>query len=95
MTTSWFFFADIPTCTETISQCSPGILDIPHKHTVISHTAGSVNIISATSKKTENGKQRKPSEIDDLIHLPGPLTEDAVMRALQARFNENKYFVSR
>ncbi|CAD7080160.1 unnamed protein product [Hermetia illucens] len=86
--------ADVPTCTETISQCSPGILDIPHKHTVISHTAGSVNIISATSKKTENGKQRKPSEIDDLIHLPGPLTEDAVMRALQARFNENKYFTN-
>lgn len=32
--------------------------------------------------------------MEDLIHLQGPLTEDAVMRTLQARFNERKYFVS-
>lgn len=32
--------------------------------------------------------------MDDLIHLQGPLTEDAVMRTLQARFNDGKYFVS-
>lgn len=32
--------------------------------------------------------------MEDLIHLQGPLTEDAVMRTLQARFNEHKYFVS-
>lgn len=31
---------------------------------------------------------------DDLIHLRGPLTEDAVVRALQARFYQNKFYVS-
>lgn len=35
-----------------------------------------------------------PKEMEDLIHLPGPLTEDAVMRTLQARFNDGKHFVS-
>lgn len=33
-------------------------------------------------------------DMDDLIHMLGPLTEDAVMKTLQARFNEKKYFVS-
>lgn len=32
--------------------------------------------------------------MDDLIHLQGPLTEDAVMRTLQARFKDNLNFVS-
>lgn len=31
--------------------------------------------------------------MEDLIHLQGPLTEDAVMRILQARFEDGKYFV--
>lgn len=31
--------------------------------------------------------------MDDLIHLQGPLTEDAVMRTLQARFKEKLNFV--
>jgi len=30
----------------------------------------------------------------DLIHLPGPLTEDAVLRALQSRFCATQMFVS-
>ncbi|CAH0729426.1 unnamed protein product, partial [Brenthis ino] len=34
------------------------------------------------------------SDVDDLIHLRGPLTEDAVVRALQARFYHNKYYTS-
>uniref|UniRef100_A0A182IL01 Uncharacterized protein n=1 Tax=Anopheles atroparvus TaxID=41427 RepID=A0A182IL01_ANOAO len=34
------------------------------------------------------------SEMDDLIHLPGPLTEDAVMRTLHNRFNDGKYFTN-
>jgi hypothetical protein len=36
----------------------------------------------------------KISEMEDLIYLTGPLTEDAVMKSLQARFNEKKFFVS-
>lgn len=35
----------------------------------------------------------KISEMEDLIYLTGPLTEDAVMKSLQARFNEKKFFV--
>lgn len=31
--------------------------------------------------------------IEDFIHLPGPLTEDAVVRVLHSRFKENKHFV--
>lgn len=40
------------------------------------------------------GLAAKTVKLDDLIHLPGPLTEDAVMRTLQTRFNEGKFFVS-
>ncbi|XP_047993590.1 unconventional myosin-IXAa isoform X1 [Leguminivora glycinivorella] len=32
------------------------------------------------------------ADVDDLIHLRGPLTEDAVVRALQARFYHNKFY---
>lgn len=42
-----------------------------------------------------NAKRALPKDMEDLIHLPGPLTEDAVMRTLQARFAEGKHFVSR
>lgn len=37
---------------------------------------------------------RPPKDMQDLIHLPGPLTEHAVMHTLQARFNDQRYFVS-
>lgn len=42
-----------------------------------------------------NAKRALPKDMEDLIHLPGPLTEDAVMRTLQARFGEGKHFVSK
>ncbi|KAH8334203.1 hypothetical protein KR059_007456, partial [Drosophila kikkawai] len=35
-----------------------------------------------------------PKDMQDLIHLTGPLTEHAVMRTLQARFNEQRYFTN-
>ncbi|KAH8335221.1 hypothetical protein KR067_004107, partial [Drosophila pandora] len=35
-----------------------------------------------------------PRDMQDLIHLSGPLTEHAVMRTLQARFNEQRYFTN-
>lgn len=38
-------------------------------------------------------KNVRPVDIEDLIHMSGPLTEDAVMRTLQARFNAGKYLV--
>lgn len=34
-----------------------------------------------------------PSNVDDLIHLAGPLTEDAVLKTLQARFCADEFFV--
>ncbi|KAL1491573.1 hypothetical protein ABEB36_012148 [Hypothenemus hampei] len=32
--------------------------------------------------------------VEDLIHLPGPLTEDAVMKCLQARFAANQFYTN-
>jgi len=39
----------------------------------------------------EEMKNSKLAEIEDLIRLQGPLTEDAVVKTLQARFYNNKY----
>ena len=40
-------------------------------------------------------KERLPlKDIDDLIHLSGPLTEDAVMRTLHTRFENDSFYVS-
>ncbi|XP_030768013.1 unconventional myosin-IXa isoform X2 [Sitophilus oryzae] len=33
-------------------------------------------------------------DIGDLIHLPGPLTEDAVMKCLQSRFASNQFYTN-
>ncbi|XP_064477928.1 myosin-I heavy chain-like [Ornithodoros turicata] len=33
-------------------------------------------------------------EVPDLIHLPGPLTEDAILRTLHARFFNREYFTN-
>lgn len=33
-------------------------------------------------------------DLDDLIHIDGPLTEDAVIRIMYRRFLNQKYFVS-
>ncbi|XP_053606932.1 unconventional myosin-IXa isoform X2 [Plodia interpunctella] len=45
-------------------------------------TSGTSGVVSGASG----------GEVDDLIHLRGPLTEDAVVRALQARFYHNKFY---
>lgn len=34
------------------------------------------------------------AELEDLIHLPGPLTEDAVLKCLHARFSASHLYVS-
>lgn len=50
---------------------------------------------NCTSNTFKSGNPNmKISEMEDLIYLTGPLTEDAVMKSLQARFNEKKFFVS-
>lgn len=46
------------------------------------------------SAQFDNITELASIDMDDLIHLLGPLTEDAVMKTLQARFIEKKYFVS-
>lgn len=51
--------------------------------------------IISPSKTVTSPNKILAKDMDDLIHLQGPLTEDAVMRTLQARFNEGKYFVSK
>ena len=42
----------------------------------------------------DEARKNKLSELRDLIHLEGELTEDSVVRALQTRFFNQKYFVS-
>ena len=39
-------------------------------------------------------KRSSLAEISDLIRLQGPLTEDAVVKTLQARFYNEKFQVS-
>jgi len=41
-----------------------------------------------------NGFQNPLQDIDDLIHLDGPITEDSLIRALHSRFLDNQRFVS-
>lgn len=48
----------------------------------------------AASSGKQSQVSRLPKDMQDLIHLAGPLTEHAVMHTLQARFNEQRYFVS-
>lgn len=51
--------------------------------------------IVSPNRTITSERKIEPKDIEDLIHLQGPLTEDAVMRTLRARFNEGKYFVSK
>lgn len=49
-----------------------------------------VEIIEARQRK-----ERLPlKDIEDLIHLSGPLTEDAVMKTLHTRFQNDSFYVS-
>lgn len=67
----------------TLPRRIPADVDVTNKPKIFSPT------------KTVTGTHKvQPKDMDDLIHLQGPLTEDAVMRTLQARFNDGKYFVS-
>uniref|UniRef100_A0A182NAV1 Uncharacterized protein n=1 Tax=Anopheles dirus TaxID=7168 RepID=A0A182NAV1_9DIPT len=60
---------------------------------------GSGTLLAGTGSTSAHFRERQEgagtgNEMEDLIHLPGPLTEDAVMRTLHNRFNDGKYFVS-
>lgn len=37
---------------------------------------------------------QRVAHLPDLTHLPGPLTEDAVIKCLQAKFYANNFYVS-
>ena len=45
-------------------------------------------------QQLEEVRKSKLADVHDLIHLPQPITEDLVLRALQARFFNRNYFVS-
>lgn len=59
-----------------------------------------LDCFQASSQKSVSSSIIQPFQnttsatIEDLIHLPGPLTEDAVMKCLQARFAANQFYVS-
>ena len=42
----------------------------------------------------DEARKNKLAELQDMIHLEGELSEDSVVRALQTRFFNQKYFVS-
>lgn len=62
-----------------------------HQHIVPAAAAAVAAAIAVGSPKSATATA--PKDMDDLIHLPGPLTEDAVMRTLQARFADGNHFV--
>lgn len=49
---------------------------------------------SRTPMLEDQVKKSKLVDVQDLIHLPPPLSEDLVLRTLQARFCNKSYFVS-
>eukprot|EP00095_Tigriopus_kingsejongensis_P002709 maker-scaffold809_size94238-snap-gene-0.26 protein:Tk02709 transcript:maker-scaffold809_size94238-snap-gene-0.26-mRNA-1 annotation:"myosin-i heavy chain" len=42
----------------------------------------------------EESRKSRMAEVQDLIHLDSPMTEDAIVRTLQARFFNQKYFTN-
>lgn len=78
-----FPFAEIHINSGTLPRRMPADIDPTNKPKIFSPT----RTVTGTHKV-------QAKDMDDLIHLQGPLTEDAVMRTLQARFNDAKYFVS-
>jgi hypothetical protein len=62
-----------------------------HQSKVVSNASSSFKVTNTTNNENSNIKL---CDMEDLIHLNGPLTEDAVMKTLQARFNERKFFVN-
>lgn len=79
----WKSFSEIHVNGGTLPRRAPTDVDTTNKPKIFSPT------------RTVTGTHKVQSkDMEDLIHLQGPLTEDAVMRTLQARFNDGKYFVS-
>lgn len=79
-------------------------MDVSRSGFMVNGSCNDINDIVPTIKPRVlspcklNGSQHPktlPKDMEDLIHLPGPLTEDAVMRTLQARFADGKHFVSK
>ncbi|XP_053691806.1 myosin-G heavy chain [Sabethes cyaneus] len=60
-------------------------------HSVPGCRSGSSGVGTTGINGTTDSKTVK---LEDLIHLPGPLTEDAVMRTLQTRFSDGKFFTN-
>ena len=50
------------------------------------------SLISFTTSSPSN--LTKYSKVEDLIHMSGPLTEDAIVKTLQGRFAQEKYYTS-
>ena len=58
-----------------------------------------IAILSERARRRERSvaeemRRSRLAEVSDLTRLPGPLTEDAVVKTLQARFYNEQYQVS-
>lgn len=60
----------------------------------LSSPVASCLLLLADVSCVKGGMTGGVQEVEDLIHLAGPLTEDAVLKTLHARFCSSHYFVS-
>lgn len=77
-----------PEATSSGGIC--GQTKIPHSQQELRKSSCLSKKMPGLTRKTENIL----SDVQDLIHLPGPLTEDAVLRTLHARFYMKEYFTN-
>jgi hypothetical protein len=59
----------------------------------ISSSRKSTTSSSSSSKTKEKRRRGNLADVEDLIHLNGPLTEDNILRVIQARINAQRYSV--
>lgn len=83
------------TCAYLLTELSPNSGTLPRRIPTDGDIPTKPRIVSPNRTVANTEKVILPKDMEDLIHLPGPLTEDAVMRTLQARFTAGKFFVSK
>uniref|UniRef100_A0A8D8VKQ4 Myosin-I heavy chain n=1 Tax=Cacopsylla melanoneura TaxID=428564 RepID=A0A8D8VKQ4_9HEMI len=74
-----------------VEKCRPvPVVPTPHPGNEVSSGKG----VRARTPSSGPLPASCSAQLEDLIHLPGPLTEDAVLKCLHARFNANQLFTN-
>lgn len=82
----------VPPRTAPIS--APTITTTPINISCLNITNEPRHPIQTATATTTTSPVTAGANLEDLIHLQGPLTEDAVMKCLQARFASSNFYVS-